>query len=157
DVFVEFFQALILGDLLFEALIEAGIFGGDANVASERFEQLHVFAREKIAFAGAAESGHSNSAGLQAPGQIVVQGKGRCWALLVVVEVQSLLRVFKKDVRASIGLIEIEESKIECLAVFENRSLQAMTSGKAVFAGFFREKDCDARDEQRVWQALDDG
>ena len=44
DVFVELLQALELGNLLLEALVKLRVLDGDADVAGEGFQQLHVFA-----------------------------------------------------------------------------------------------------------------
>ena len=79
DVLVELLEAFELGDLLFEAAVELGVLNGDADVAGEGFEQLHVFAGEEVAIVGAAEADDGDGAGAaalaigDAAGQVVVE------------------------------------------------------------------------------------
>ena len=79
DVLVELLEAFELCDLLLEAAIELGVLDGDADVAGERFEQLHVFAGEEVAVVGAAEADDGDGAGATAfaigyaAGKIVVE------------------------------------------------------------------------------------
>ncbi len=102
DVFVEFLQPFELGDLFFQARIEAGILQRDADVAGERFEQFDVFAGEEVAADGAAQADYGNGARrwsvLHAAGQIVVQVEQRCGLLLVRRQMQGLLRILEEDV-----------------------------------------------------------
>ena len=62
DVLVEFLEALELGDLFFEAGVEAGVLQGDADVAGEGFEQLDIFAGEEVAAHGPAEADDGDGA-----------------------------------------------------------------------------------------------
>jgi len=56
DVLVEFLEALVLDDFFFEAGVEGGVLQGDADVAGQGFEQLHILAGEEIAALAAAEA-----------------------------------------------------------------------------------------------------
>ena len=62
NIFVEFLQALELGDLFFEARVEAGVLQGDADVAGEGFEQLDVFAGQEVAAQRAAQADDGDGA-----------------------------------------------------------------------------------------------
>ncbi len=108
DVLVEFLEPLELADLFFEARVEAGVLQGDADVAGERFEQLHVFAGEEVAADGAAQADDGDGAAAAEPfarslthaaGQVVVQVEQRGGALLLARQMQGLLGIFKEDVR----------------------------------------------------------
>ena len=74
DVLVELLEALELGDLLLEAAVELGVLDGDADVAGEGFEQLHVFAGEEVAVVGAAQADDGDGAGA---GALAVGARGR--------------------------------------------------------------------------------
>ena len=121
DVLVELLQALELDDLFFQARIEAGILEGDADVAGQGFEQLDVFARQKVAAQRAAEAddGDGAAGGLaivqlhrrHAAGQIVVQVEQSGGALLVRRKMHDGLRVLEKDVRVVLGMVEAEEAE----------------------------------------------
>ena len=56
DVFVEVAETLEVEHLLFEATVELGVLDGDADVAGEGLEELHVFGGKEVAVAGAAEA-----------------------------------------------------------------------------------------------------
>ncbi len=82
----------------FEVCIEARVLDGDADVAGQRLEQLHVFARKKVAIGGASEPDHRDSAVLHATRQVVVQIEQSCGMSLRFRQMQRLLRVLEKDV-----------------------------------------------------------
>ncbi len=48
DVLVELLQPLELADLLLQPRIETRVLQSDADVAGQRFQQFHVFARKKV-------------------------------------------------------------------------------------------------------------
>ena len=54
DVLVELLEPLEVGDLLLESAIELRVLNGDADVAGQRFEHLHLFAGEKVSISCAA-------------------------------------------------------------------------------------------------------
>ena len=124
DVLVELLEALELGDLFFQAGVEAGVLQGDADVAGEGFEQLDIFARQEVAAEGAAEADDGDGAaggfvlrlvdrlGLSdAAREIVVQVEQGCGALLVFRQMNGSLRVFEEDVRVVLGAVEVEEAE----------------------------------------------
>src|SRR5580698_3380770 len=119
DIFVELFQALELRDLLFEALVELRILDSDADVTGERFEQLHVFARQEVAIVGAAQADDGNSPGASsiaigdAAGKVVVQVKPSGTAALRFGETKNVLWILKKDVIVCARTVEVEKADVE--------------------------------------------
>ena len=136
DVFVELLEALELGDLGLEALVELGVLDGDADVAGERFEQLHVFGREEVAIMGAAEADDGDGAGAaafavgDAAGEIVVEVEAGGGTLLLVGEAKDLLRVFEEDVVVGVGAVEVEEADVEGLELGGGEVGEAVRGGE---------------------------
>ena len=73
DILVELLQPLILGYLLFQAGVQARVLDGDADIAGQGFQQLHVFAGEEVSMGRASQPDHGDRLLLQAAGEIVVQ------------------------------------------------------------------------------------
>src|SRR6185312_5643485 len=78
-------------------------------------------------------------------------------AALRVGEVERLLRVLQKDVRAGAGLVEVEEAEVEKRRAVIDGRRQAVSGGKAEVAGIAGEEDGDARDQQGARQAIHNG
>ena len=103
DVLVELLQALELGDLLLQAAIELRVLDGDADVAGQRFEHLHVFAGEEVAVVGAAQADDRDGARAaalavgDAAGQVVVQVEASGAGALRLRQAKDLLRIFEED------------------------------------------------------------
>ena len=116
---MELLEAFELGDLLFEAAIELRVLNGDADVAGERFEQLHVFAGEEVAIVGAAETDDSDGAGAaalavgDAAGEVVVEVEAAGAVTLRFGQAEDMLRVFEEDVAVCAGTVEVKEANIE--------------------------------------------
>ena len=62
DVLVELLEPLKLDDLFLEARVEAGVLQSDADVAGQRFQQLHIFAGQKVAAQSAAQADDGDGA-----------------------------------------------------------------------------------------------
>ena len=73
DVFVEVFQALVLRSFLLQRGVELSVLNGDAEIAAEGLEQLHVFAGEEVALGRLAQPEHSDGFLLSVAGNVVVQ------------------------------------------------------------------------------------
>ena len=144
DVLVELLEPLELADLFFQARIEAGVLQGDADVAGEGLEQLDVFAGEEVAADGAAQADDGDGAGGgaacpqlargDAAGQIVVEVEQRGGALLVLGQMQGLLRVFEEDVGVIVGVVEVEEAKVRGGSIGQ-RALRPRRAGRATRPG----------------------
>ncbi len=119
DVLVELLEAFELGDLLFEAAVELRVLDRDADVAGERFEQLHVFAGEEVAVVGAAEADDGDGASAaafavgDAAGKVVVQVEAARALALGFGETQDLLGVLEEDVVVGAGAVEVQEADVE--------------------------------------------
>ncbi len=165
DVLVEFLKALVFDNFLFEAGVEAGILQGDADVAGQRFEELHVLAGEEVATGAAAQADDGDGAVLFLPfagtgdadatGQEVIHVEQRGGGLLGRREVERLLRIFEEEVRAGGGVVEVEEAEVEF--VRQNIFGQAVARGQVIAAGVVGQKNSDAVDTEGAGQAIDDG
>src|SRR5262249_44734891 len=62
DVFVEVFQALVLGNLLLERRVKPRILNGDGQIAGQGLQQFDVFTGEEIPFYGLAKPEERNRA-----------------------------------------------------------------------------------------------
>src|SRR5277367_2521587 len=109
DVLVKLFQALKLSNLLLQPAVELSILNCDADVAGERLQQLHIFAREEVSIIGATQPNHRDGARAaaitigDAAGKIVVQIKPSGAAALRLREPENVLRVVQKDVVVRAG------------------------------------------------------
>ena len=170
DVLVELLQALELGDLLLEPPVELRVLDGDADVAGQRFEQLHVFAGEEVAVVGAAQANHGDRARAaalaigDAAGKVVVQVEPACAAALRLGQAQDLLGIFEEDMVVSARPVEVEEAHIERSQIGGLQIREAVRGGQIKVPGAaigsslsVREEDGDAGYKQRLRQPLDDG
>ena len=117
-------------DLLLQPAVELRVLDGDADVAGERLEQLHVFAGEEVAVVGAAEADDGDGARAaalaigDAAGKVVVQVEPSGAAALRLGQAKNLLRVLEEDMVVRARPVEVEEADIEraqigCLQIGE--------------------------------------
>ena len=169
DVLVELLEPLEFADLFFQAGVEAGVLEGDADVAGQGFEQFDIFAGEEIAADGAAQADDGDGAAVgrlpswHAAGQIVVEVEQCGGALLVLGQMEGLLRIFEEDVGVVRGVVEVEEAEGErapSLAVLRGarprRASRERRPGQAQASGVLGDEDGDASHQQRARQLLDD-
>ena len=112
-------QALELDNLLLQAAVELRVLDGDADVAGQRLQQLHVLAGEEVAFVGAAEAddGDGRGAGAfaigDAAGKVVVQVERRRVWRCDSGRRRDVLRILEEDMVVGTRAVEVEEAHIE--------------------------------------------
>src|ERR1700678_1979761 len=158
--FVKLFQALELRNLLLKAPVELRVLDRDADISGQRFQQLHIFARKKIAIVGAAQADHSNrpcAAAIaigNAAGKVVIQVQPSRTPALRLRQTKHLLRIFEKDVVVRPWPVEVEEahiqrSQIGRLKVGEPMRCSQIEVPRRRFAvPFGGEEDSNARPQQ---------
>ncbi len=112
-----------------------------------------------------------NLSGGDAAGQIVIQIEQSRGALLIQGQMQACLGIFQEDMRVILGVVEVQEAKIELAGANSAQSntarsdpvlrglgfgLQTMRCGQAQAALLLGQKDSHARHQQCVGQLLDD-
>ena len=118
---MELLQPFEVGDLLLQAAIELRVLDGDADVAGQRLEQLHVFAGEEVAIVRAAQADDRDGASSSslaighAAGKVVVQVEPRGAQALRLGQAQDLLRIFEEEMIVGARPVEVEEVDIETL------------------------------------------
>ena len=139
----------------------------DADVAGQRFEQLHVFAGEEVAVDRAAQADDGDGARhrpvLHAAGKVVVQVEQRGGAAFVLRQVQRLLRILEEDMRVAARLRRSRGSPTPArpgsrsgrgpCAPPMGRPCDAARRSRPLSSA---RKTATARYEQRPRQALDD-
>ena len=119
DVLVELLEAFELRDLLLQPAVELRVLNGDADVAGQRLQQLHVFAGEEVAVIGAAQANDGDGARAaalaigDAAGKVVVQVEPSGAVALRLGQTKDLLRIFEEDVVVRARPVEVEEANIE--------------------------------------------
>ena len=113
DVFVEVLEALVLRHLLLQRRVEAAVLDGDAEIAAEGLEQLHVFAGKVVALGGLSQAQHGNGFLLRAAGNVVVQIETGDGILRSRSLARHLVRVLEEHVPGGLGAGRAQESEIE--------------------------------------------
>ena len=150
-----------------KARVEAGVLQGDADVAGEGLEQLHIFAGEEVAADGAAEADDGNGArwSVRRPAapaargrQVVVQVEQRGCALLLAGQMQGLLARFRG--RCASGPWPGRSREIRgpvVLSVAPRRAGHAKRRGAGRRSPGSARKTATRDNQERARQALDDG
>src|SRR6202011_5812938 len=152
DVFVEIFEPLVLRYFLLQRRIEAAVLNGDAEIAAEGLEQLHVFARKVITFRSLSQAKHGNRFLLRAAGNVIVQIEARDGILRSRRLARHLVRVFEEQVAGGFGASYAQESKVE-LAY----GIHAHGFGENELFGLLpgAQENCDAVYSQGARQAVE--
>ena len=121
---------------MFEAAVELGVLDGDADVAGEGLEELHVFGGEEVSVAGAAEAedGDGGAAGAfvagGAAGDVVVEVEGGGGEALVLGKAKDGLGGFEEEVADGVAAVEVEEAELEGVGVGEDLLGEAVGGGE---------------------------
>ena len=132
DVLVEILQALVLRHFLLQRSVEPAVLDGDAEIAAERFEQLHVFAGKVVALGGLSQAEHGDGLLLRAAGNVVVQIEAGDGVLRSGGLARHLVRVLEEHVAGGLGTRRAQESQIELA-----HGIHANRLGEDELLGFF--------------------